>query len=510
MKAKTLAIIVLLLAQVTTFAQKQIEYRSDRGQIRPETPNDITLINNVVFEHDGMTMYCDSAIYNKHENYFYAYFNVIMVDKNGTRLSGDELQYYGNEKRGFLSGREVLLEDKDVTMQTDYLLLDRNDNTVRYITGAKIWDKENTLTSKEGVYYIDEKEFYFLFAVEMTSPDVIMNTDTLIYNTKTNQSDFFGPTIINTSDSIKVIATQGSYNSKTEEVFSDKRPEIFTKDQYLIGDTIYYHKKQKNGYAYGNIYVKDSTQDIILHCDSIVLNTIDTLSVATITGKLLCRQIDNEDTLYFHSDTLTVIMDSSFDAKELVAYQHCKFFRNDMQGAAEFCRYDVQDSLLTMLFRPVIWAQESQLTSDTIQLEATKKGAKKIYMYPNPLIVQNSDTLTEQYYNQIKGKNLEGWFENNNIKYVEVQGNAELVYYLWEENKKDTTKSLTGVNIGQSKQLNLYFQKGEVKKLSALSNPYYYIDSDENIAEENKRLKGFVWCKDDKPLKPEDIYINRK
>lgn len=507
---KSLTLIALLLLVVSaSFAQKQIEYRSERGQIRPESPDDITLIDNVVFVHNGMTMYCDSAIYNKKDNYFFAYKNIIMVDK-GTRLSGDELQYYGNDKVGHLYGKKVLLEDDDVTMQTDYLLLDRNDNTVRYVSGADIWDKENTLTSKEGIYYIDDKMFYFLFSVEMTSPDAVMTTDTLIYYSKNKQADFFGQTNINTNDSIKVFATKGSYNTKSEEIYSEQRPEIYTEDQYITGDTLYYHKKDKRGYGYGNLYIRDTVEDVILMCDSVVLNTIDTLSVATITGNICCKQIDNGDTLYFHSDTLRVEMDTSFSIHDIYAFYHCKFYRQDMQGAAEFCHYVVEDSMLTMLVRPIIWNEESQLTSDTIQLEANKDGVKKIYMYPNPLVVQNSDTLTEQYFNQVIGKNLEGWFEKNNIKYAEVQGNAQIVYYLWDDGKNKKEKELTGVNIGQSKQLNLYFQSGEIKKITAVTNPYYYIDSDENISEEIKRLKGFVWNISDKPLTPMDIFIHRQ
>ena len=157
---KILCFVILIFCAVLTFAQKQIDYRSEIGYIRPEAPDDITLIRNVVFVHDSMPMYCDSAIYNRKDNFFFAFNNIVMI-QNGTRLTGDELHYYGNEKIGHLTGRTVILEDKDVTMQTDYLLLDRNDNTVRYVSGADIWDKENTLKSKEGIYFIDDKFFNF-------------------------------------------------------------------------------------------------------------------------------------------------------------------------------------------------------------------------------------------------------------------------------------------------------------------------------------------------------------
>ena len=513
-------------------AQKQIDYRSKVGYIRPENPDDIILIHNVVFVHDSMTMYCDSAIYNKKENYFFAFNNIVMVQKD-TRLTGDELHYYGNERVGHLTGKTVILEDKEVTMQTDYLLLDRNDNTVRYITGADIWDEENTLKSKEGIYFIDDKFFNFYYSVVVTSPDATIYTDSLYYDSKDDEAIFLGPTQIDMEDSTKVLTTQGTYNTNTEEVYSEQRPEVYTKDQYITGDTIYYHRKEKRGFACGNLFMQDTTNDMITTCDSAVLNTIDTLSIAILTGNVLCKQIDKEDTLYFHSDTLRIEMDTNYKVYDLYGFPHCKFFREDFQGASEWCHYVVEDSILTMLVSPMLWTEDTQLSSDTIVMETTEKGIKKLYMFPNPLIVQNSDTLTEQYFNQVIGKNLTGWFEKNSIKYAEIVGNSEIVYYLWDEKKKknqdqDSTlstlttqdtidvskpqkeKELTGVNIGKARQLNLYFNKGDIKKMTALDNPNFYMDDDEKLSYEVKHLKGFVWKIEDKPKKPTDIFIKRE
>lgn len=526
---KIFLFLLLLLCSCLVLGQKKIDYSSKVGFVRPEKPDDMTLINNVVFVHDSMTMYCDSAIYNKKENYFFAFNNIVMV-QNDTRLTGDELHYYGNERVGHLTGKTVILEDDEVTLQTDYLLLDRNDNTVRYVSGADIWDEENTLKSKEGIYFIDDKVFNFYYSVVLTSPDATIYTDSLYYDSKTEEATFVGATEMIMEDSTRILTTQGNYNTKTEEVYCYNRPQIFTKDQFITGDTIYYHKQNKAGYAYGNLFMQDTTNDMIVTCDSALLSTIDTLSLAILTGRVLCKQIDETDTLYFHSDTIRIEMDTNYKVYDLYGFPYCKFFREDIQGASQWCHYKVEDSILTMLYSPMIWTDNSQLSSDTIVMETNSKGIKKMYMFPNPVIVQNSDTLTEKFFNQVIGKHLTGWFEKNSIKYAEIEGNTEIVYYLWEEKKakdtlaiqeqttKDTatlqkslkTKQLIGVNIGKAKQLNLYFSKGDIKKMTALENPSFYMDDDDKLPMENKRLKGFVWKIEDKPLQPMDIFIKRK
>ncbi|MBP3254017.1 MAG: hypothetical protein J6M30_05880 [Bacteroidales bacterium] len=505
-------LIFLSLFTAELYSQNQIEYRSDFGYVYPESPDEIVLTRNVVFTHKGMVMYCDSAVYNQKENYFFAYYNIHMYQDDTVHLTGDMLQYFGNDKTGMLSGNnnKVTLEDGDITMQTDYLLLDRNDNTVRYLSGADIWDKENTLTSKTGIYFIDDKYFNFVNQVEMTSKDGNMLTDTLFYYTKTKEAEFFGPTTILDNDSTKIEALQGKYNSKTEEFSSYSSANIYTKDKYMKADTVYYHKKDKNGYAYGQVYVQDTVNDMYLNCDSVVLQTVDTVSSAFITGRLTIRQVDGKDTLYFHSDTVNVIMDTSFDVKRIYAYKHCKFYREDMQGACEHAVYDRSDSSLTMTLRPVLWAEQAQLTSDTIIMYTDEKEVKTLYMQPNTFIVQNSDTNTEEFFNQVSGGNLIGYFNKNKLYYAEIYGNTKSIYFLWDENKKSKIKKLTGVNIGTSKNLHLYFKRGKLTKMSAIKDPEFFMDSYQNTDENERRLKGFIYSESDRPVTPYDIYVHRK
>jgi hypothetical protein len=191
----------------------------------------------------------------------------------------------------------------------------------------------------------------------------------------------------------------------------------------------------------------------------------------------------------------------------MYAYNHVKFYRTDMQGVADTLFYDVKDSLVYFLGEPILWNENNQFTADTISLKVIEKSVREMYMYPNGIIAQNSDTTTKQYFNQISGRQFKASFSKNRIKYAEIEQQVKSIFYFWEEGKK--TKRLTGVNIGESSTLNLYFERGKLKKMTAVDLPKFYLDDNERIDEKEKTLKGFVWLEDYRPMSKQDIFIHR-
>ena len=60
-------------------------------------PDANRLIGNVVFRHDSMYMYCDSALFYHKQNRFSAYHNVRAEQGDTLFLYGDSLFYGGSE-----------------------------------------------------------------------------------------------------------------------------------------------------------------------------------------------------------------------------------------------------------------------------------------------------------------------------------------------------------------------------------------------------------------------------
>lgn len=504
-------VIVVLIISITSLyhtvsAQKQVYYSSDWGEKLPSFPNHLILKSNVVFIHEDMTMTCDSAIFNTEENLINAYHN-IHIYQDTLHLYGDEFFYDANTKIAEVFGDTVNLYDGKINLQTDYMVMDRVAQTVRYTTHADIWDNENTLESNFGTYLMDTKVFEFTDEVELENNSLNIISDSLFYDSKTKIAYFFSKTYITTKDNVKIYTSQGFYDTKTDDATLHKDNLIINDSKQLIADSILYNTKTENSKAYRNIYLKDSVNQLIAYSQYLEKDKNDSIPYVFLTDEILIQQIEEQDTLHLHCDSIWIYFDTTLNAEEMYAYNHVKFYRQDMQGVADTLFYDVKDSLVYFLGSPILWNENNQFTADTISLKIVENTVREMFMYPNVIIAQNSDTTTKQYFNQISGKKFKADFQKNRIKYAEIEHQVKSIFYFWEEGKK--TKKLTGVNIGESSKLNLYFEKGRLKKMTAIDLPKFYLDDDSRIDEKEKTLKGFVWLEEERPMSKKDIFIHR-
>ena len=71
---------------------------------------------------------------------------------------------------------------------------------------------------------------------------------------------------------------------------------LFTKEQKLEGDSIYYDRNIGIGEAYGNVQITDTTNNLIINGDIAIHDEKNDSSL--VTGNAIFTQIENIDTLY--------------------------------------------------------------------------------------------------------------------------------------------------------------------------------------------------------------------
>ena len=500
LSAKFFALTLLLLTSWATYGQKPAKITIQQSDVmnysKTLDEHAYHLKGNVIFEHDGALMYCDSALMNDETNSLQAFGNVHIKMSDTLNLYGNKLNYNGDTRTAEVI-ENVKLIDNQTTLSTDRLLYDRNSQVASYLTGGRIVSKENRLTSKKGYYHTDIKQFFFKEDVVLINPKNTMNSDTLMYNTGTEIAYFLGPTIIKGKDNKNYMYCEnGWYNTKTDVSRFSKNALVVNGNQRLSGDSLYYDKKNDFGKAFKNVVITDTVNKIIIHGEYAEYSKGKGYSM--VTGRAQAILIDAKDSLFLHSDTLYTTMDEEQKTKDLFAYHHAKFYRRDLQGASDSILYRFNDSTILMYKNPILWTENNQLTSDSIHILTSKKEIKQMMLYNSAFIISKDSTVS---FNQIKGKNMIGLFKNNNLSQINVTGNAETLYFVREDDK-----TLIGINKAVAGNMHIYLKDKKIQGITYIENPTATLYPEKDITPQEQFLKDFKWQGNQRPMNKTDIF----
>ncbi|MBK6348233.1 MAG: hypothetical protein IPN08_04195 [Bacteroidales bacterium] len=454
------------------------------------------ILGNAIFEHDGALLYCDSAHLNNATNSMKAYSRVHIKSSDTLNLYGDSI-YYSGETRIAEVFDHVKLIDKQTTLTTDKMIFDRNTGIASYLTGGHIVNGRNTLDSRRGYYHTNTKDFFFRDHVVLVNPDYKMNCDTLRYNTQSKISWFRGPTTIKGKDT-DIYAENGWYNTITDISEFNENARVKNGDQVLTGDSLYYERKNGYGQAFRNIQVIDTVQDMIVTGQYALYQK--QLGYTMITQRPEAFFMEDGDTLFMHSDTMRATFDSARKTKEVFAYYHVKYYRHDIQGMTDSLVYAFRDSTMRMMGAPVIWTDANQLTADSIHITTANKQLKNMLLYNSAFII-SKDTLGAGY-NQIKGRNMTGYFKDNELTSIKVEGNSETIYWVREEDG-----TLTGINKAFSSNMSIRLKDKKMQQIVYIEKPEGVLHPEGELGEADLLLKNFQWLGDRRPLKRQDIFI---
>ena len=124
-----------------------------------------------------------------------------------------------------------------------------------------------------------------------------------------------------------------------------------------------------------------------------------------------------------------------------------------------------RDSLLSLHGNPVIWNEGNQILGNRIDIYLNDSTIEKAHVRDYALAIQDRQ-VTGQY-NQISGRDLKAFFTEGELRHVLVEGNAESLYYLVEE---DSARTVIGLNKTESAYLSMDFMNDELEKLKLWSS----------------------------------------
>jgi len=481
-----------------------------------DTANFISLAGDVVLRKEKTLFYCDSAVVNQNQNIVEAFGHVHINDADSIHTYADYMKYIGKEKKAYLQNNVKLTDGKGV-LTTNALEYEIQTKIGIYKNGGKITTNKTVLTSKEATYYGDTRDVYFRKKVVLTDPEYKVNTDTLLYNMETEVARFVTYTTIVSKDRT-VITHEGYFDQKNKKGVFSKRSVVNDKDYDLTADDMAFDDLSGFGQAQGKaIYTtKDTANKTTLWADDMKFNRNAGAVLATQNPVMLLEQ--KKDSLFIAADTLysaklsdlrkertvPALRDSAYLAavaeaqkkdtssnRFFEAYFHVRVFSDSMQAVCDSLFYSLEDSTFRLFKKPVVWTENNQLTGDTIYLFTTKKKPEHLQVFENAVAISK---VQGEYFNQVKGTTINGYFTDGNIHTLRAKGSAESVYYAIDEND-----AFIGVNKSSSDIIDMYFEKKKPQRVvfrNDLKGTTYPMRLADHIG---LRIRGFSWLEDQRP-----------
>ncbi|HCQ12905.1 OstA-like protein, partial [Flavobacterium sp.] len=481
---------LLLLSFSNAFAQKTstiVIENSDFSDLNEiELPGAFLLTGNVRAVHDGVVLTCNKAYYYKNENYIKAFGDVQMVQGDTLYLNGKYAEYNGNVKQAFATGN-VVMRSPEMSLVTDTINFDRVKQEAYYNSNGTIVNKENTLKSKSGRYYLTQKKYQFLTSVVLTNPQYVIKSNHLDYYTNSGHSYLFGPSTITGKENF-IYTEKGFYDTKKNKAHFVKNSYIKYNDRLIKGDSLYYDRNQEFASATRNVKITDSINKAIIkgHYGEVYRNK-DSLFI---TKRASVRTLMEQDSMFIHGKRLVVT--GKQGERIIRGYNNVRFFKTDMSGKCDSLHSDQKHGLTQLIGRPILWNFDNQLTGDVMHLIGNNQTEKldSLKVLNNAFII-SKDTIGTGY-NQVKGLNLYGKFRDNKLYEVDIVKNTEVIYYL-----RNDEQELIGINKNSSSKINMILDGKTIETITFFNNVDGEIYPEAELPENTRKLRGFVWRGDE-------------
>lgn len=473
----------------------------------------LILVGHVKIRQGKTLLYGDSLILNTTKNTLEGFGNIHINDADSVHTYSEYLKYIGNTKKAYLR-KKVRLTDGRGVLTTDSLDYDVSVKIGYFKKGGTLVRNKTKLKSVEGYYYGVTRDVIFRKKVEANDPDNTIYTDTLEYNTYSQLANFISPTKIISGS--RIIRTRnGNYNLGTKKGYMYERSSIDDSTYTFIADDMAIDDSLGLGEFRGNVvYKSKDTLGFDLLANNIKTDKKKSALLATELPLLLIKQ--TKDTLYVSADTLYSgkvsdlkrpfpnardsvgkMTDSTLD-KYFEAFHHVQVYSDSLQAKCDSLFYALSDSTIRLISSPIVWANNNQITGDTIYMYVQNKKPEQLNVFNNALAINKIDTTA--YYNQIKGSRLNAWFTDGELIKMRCKGNAENIYFAM-----DNDKNFVGVNHSNAQIIEITFENSEPAKVIFRNQLKGTLTPIQKTNKTDLKLNGFKWLENLRPKSKFDI-----
>ncbi|HEY6977448.1 MAG TPA: OstA-like protein [Chitinophagaceae bacterium] len=466
-----------------------------------------TLLNNVKLT-DGKGVLTTSHLDYDMQTKIGNYIDSGKVVNGTTVLTSKEGLYYENTRDVYFK-KDVLLIDSEYTIKTDTLLYNTYSGVATFLVPTEISSDSGRrkIYTSNGYYDTKSKKSYF-----GKRPQIWDHSTSLIADEVAKDSTGFGEAkgnviYVDTAQKITILANHMNSNSNNSSFIATEKPVMIIKQEedsiFIAADTLYSARLSDLRKSRSvpdvielvtneSLQPKDSTH---IQIDTTSADTTQTQ--ITVTHAQRDTVISTEDTVLTVKDTVQSTGSDSTD-RYFEAYYHVRIFSDSLQAVGDSLFYSGEDSVFRLFRDPIVWSRDSQITGDTIYLYTQNKKPKRMYAFENAMTINK---VGSEYYNQVKGRTINGYFKDGNIEFMRAKGNSESVYYAQDDENK-----FIGVNKATADIIDMYFSERKPQRVVFRSNLVGTTYPMRQVNHEELRLRGFKWLDELRPKTKSDLF----
>ena len=470
-----------------------------------------TILGNVKLVNKSITLTTDQLVFDMKTN-IGNYHNWGKIVDTANVLVSKIGRYYSDEDICLFKD-SVKVTNKDFVLKADTLKYQTKTERVILVGPTHIvgTTKQGTLYSEKGWYDTRKNVAELYKASRIMGKEQTLQGDTIYYSKKEGTGRARSRVLLSdTTNHIAISGRTGTYNEKTKIAFVTDSA-IFM--QFSKKDTLFLHAdtlksvpdlpKKEAAVKKGKPVLvakkagsakNDSVKTLVLKPVSglqdsarvkaglmdtarVIKDTLhtkpaiiakDSLKAVSDTGKVQAKipaPTHRENPLY--RDSLQTAPDTAKakgenDNKLFMAYHRVRFYKKDLSGLCDSLSYTTKDSVMRLYEDPILWSDVHQMTAEKIEYHPHKPGPDIARLENNGFIISREDSVK---YNQITGKTMIGNIIKNELKSIEVNGNAVTLYYIKNKNV------YSGMNKLESSKIDVFLLKGKIDVIDFYPKP---------------------------------------
>ncbi|MBX9785226.1 MAG: OstA family protein [Chitinophagaceae bacterium] len=481
------------------------------------------------------------------------------IDSKQTTLYSKQGYYYADIKDVYFFG-DVKMSDPEVALASDSLLYNTTSEVATFIAPTTIKTGKSVSNVRSGYYDLKTKKAMFAGRSIIRDSASTIIADNMVLDDKTGFGEAKGNVQYkDTAQGVLLFSNRIFFNKEKKNFLATEKPVMVVvqdKDSiYISADTIYSGlmkdlKLFKGGYLKAfdtvkgktvmnvdsllqtntpllvkkdSVTAKDSsiTQQNIIKKDTLAITPPkieqpifkDSISTKQPVPAIVKKEIPSakdsvkkvtaKDSLMLSTkalvkDSIKVDTDT---VRFITAFRHVRIYNDSLQAVADSMFYSGVDSAFQLFYEPIAWSKGSQVTGDTIFVYTKNKKPSRLYVFENALLVQ-SVKEGAGFYNQIKGRTINGYFKDGNLDYVNAKGTAESIYYA-----QDNDSAFVGMNRTTADMIDFYLENREAKKVKYTSSVKGTTYPIRQVPEEQKKLENFKWLEKRRPKNKLELFL---